>query len=86
MENKANNNTENTGERSFAKAYEDFHPIVRKEIYNKIMGWTGWSRMTFYNKKNQVYPLRPLEAGIIEQIFLDYGVNAWTGKEVEAEV
>lgn len=69
--------------KTFKKAYEEFHPAVRREIYEKVIRWTGWSKMTFYNKKNGVYPLRPLEAGIVELVFMDYGVDAWTGEEVE---
>jgi hypothetical protein len=79
-----------TGEEKATKnevrAIAKMEPKLQKKvvkIYNKIIRWTEWSKMTFYNKKNQVYPLRPLEAGIIEQIFLDYGVDAWTGEEVE---
>jgi hypothetical protein len=76
-----NTNTEKTLQ-NFSKAYAGFHPVVRKEIYSKIIAWTEWSKLTFYNKKNGVRPLRPLEHGIVEQIFLDYGVCAWTGEEV----
>ena len=67
---------------TFDKAYSEFHPSVRKEIYAKIMKWTEWSRYTFYAKKNGVHALKPLEAKIIEYVFLDYGVDAWTGEEV----
>jgi len=78
-------NTEKTGWEpgmTFCKAYEEFHPALRKEIYRKVMGWTGWSKYTFYAKKNGVHPLKLLEAKIIELIFLDYGVDAWTGNEI----
>lgn len=67
---------------TFSKAYEGFHPAVRKEIYSKIMGWTEWSKYTFYAKKNGTHEIKPLEAKILELIFLDYGVDAWTGEEV----
>ena len=72
-------------ELTFSKAYEGFHPAVRKEIYAKIMNWTEWSKYTFYAKKNGVHSITALESKIIHLIFLDYGVDAWTGEEV-AEV
>jgi hypothetical protein len=82
-------NTKKTGWGSggtFSDAYESFHPVVRKEIYRKIMEWTEWSKYTFYAKKNGVHPLKPLEAKIIDLIFKKYGVDAWTGEEIEATV
>jgi len=82
-------NTEKTAEeqgRTFSAAYESFHAIIRKEIYKKIMDWTEWSKYTFYAKKNGVHPLKPLESKIIELIFLEYGVDAWTGKEIEVTI
>ena len=82
-------NTENYVEehgRTFSAAYESFSAVTRKEIYRKIMDWTEWSRYTFYAKKNGVHPLKPLEAKILELIFLEYGVDAWTGKEVTVTV
>lgn len=84
-------NTEKRGELgevkdlTFRDAYEGFHAVVRKEIYQKIMGWTEWSKYTFYAKKNGMHPLKPLEAKIIELVFEDYGVDAWTGKEIMVE-
>lgn len=79
------NNTEKTLQ-TFSKAYDSFHPVVRKEIYSKIIAWTDWSRVTFYNKKNGVFDMRPIERGVVEQVFMDYGVNAWTGEEIEETV
>lgn len=68
---------------SFKNAYEQFHPVLRKKIYARIMEWCEWSKYTFYAKKNGIHELRPLEAKIIDLIFQDYGVNAWSGKEIE---
>lgn len=71
---------------SFSDAYEGFHPVVRREIKAKIIGFTGWSRITFYNKKNQVHKITLPEQRIIECVFMDYGVDAWTGKEITTNI
>ena len=71
---------------NFRTAYKAFPVSIRREIKEKILHWTDWkSRRTFYEKMHGTMPMTKLESGIVEQIFMDYGVSAWTGSEIETE-
>jgi hypothetical protein len=76
-------NSENTVH-DFSRAYARMAPPQRKAIYREVLHWTGWCRLTFYNKKNQPARLRKPEIKIIELVFAGYGVNAWDGSQIES--
>lgn len=80
MKNEVKNNTEKTVP-DFKKGYNSFSREIRAEVRGKVCAWLTWSRQTFYNKLNGVYPARDMEIRIIKLVYLDYGVDA-TGAEV----
>ena len=79
-------NTEKTLEPNFSLAYQMFHPVVRRRIKAEITEATGWSRITFYNKKNGVFPIKPLEETLIQVVFERYGVCAWTAETMNTTI
>lgn len=79
-------NTEKTSELSFCSAYESFHPVVRRKIKAEITEHTGWSRLTFYNKKNGVHRISLSEQIVLTEVFAFFGVDAWTGAALVEDV
>jgi len=48
---------------------------VKRDIYKE----TGWSRTTFYTKRNGDVPLREDELPKLRAVFSKYGYEFWTG-------
>lgn len=65
----------------FSEAYMRVAAGDQAKLRNEIIEKCGWkTRVTFYQKKNGVRPVRFLEKPVIEAVFRSYGVDPWNPK------
>lgn len=60
-----------------------FDSLPRKhllEVRGILMEKCGWSKQSFYHKCNGINKLHSLEIPVIEEVFAEFNIDAWTGE------
>lgn len=78
-------NTTKAVKDGFQKGYDMLLPRDQKELRLQIMMECGWlTASTFINKRKGVQSIRKPEIPIIERIFEEHNLDAWTGEYLSA--
>lgn len=68
--------------RTFSEGYYAL-PIGKvKDVKYRLMSELGWSISTFHYKRRGETPIKEAEQLFIEELFAEYGIDAWTGKNL----
>lgn len=73
--------TTNAVKNNFRKGYDMLPSKFKTNVRIKIMNGCDWlTQQTFYNKLNGKKIIRSPEKIVIEKIFAEYNLDAWTGE------
>ena len=75
-------NTINKVINGFDDAFMNLRSKDQLPVRKELMELLGWAISSFYIKKNGDTPIKEKEIPVIEDVFRRYGLDAWTGKQL----
>lgn len=62
-------------EKGFKDTFLKLPAYLLRDVETEIREQTGWSKVTFYNKRNGLTEVKPLERKALAEIFAGYGID-----------
>jgi hypothetical protein len=66
----------------FRKGFKEAFKLVPRDMQSSLVKTLqeriGWSQATFYNRLNGFCPVKPVEREILEESFLEFGIDIWS--------